>query len=94
MTLALTQLFHVFNARSESAVIFTPKLFSNTWVWGAVALTIGLQLATVYHPGLSAVLGTRALGTADWVLILAASAVPLPAGQLLKTARDRERRAA
>jgi Ca2+-transporting ATPase len=83
MTLALAQLFHVFNARSARPVI-PRRLFRNRWVWGALALTTGLQVATVYNPLLSRVLRTEALGSGDWLVVLAAALMPLIVGQMLK----------
>jgi Ca2+-transporting ATPase len=84
MTLALAQLFHVFNARSARPVVFGRRLFRNRYVWAALALTIGLQVATVYTPLLSRVLGTYPLSPNDWLVVLAASLMPLIIGQMLK----------
>ncbi|MGD2151643.1 MAG: cation-transporting P-type ATPase [Gemmatimonadales bacterium] len=84
MTLALAQLFHVFNARSARPVVFGGRLFRNRWVWAALALTIGLQVATVYIPLLSRVLGTHALSPHDWLVVLVAALMPLIIGQMLK----------
>ncbi|HLE85858.1 MAG TPA: cation-transporting P-type ATPase [Thermoanaerobaculia bacterium] len=90
MTLALTQLAHVFNARSPRPVLFSRRLFQNRWVWGAIALTAGMQLAVVYVPPLARLLGTRPLAASDWLLVAACSAVTLVLGQLVK-ARPRRR---
>jgi Ca2+-transporting ATPase len=87
MTLALSQLFHVFNARAEVAVIFGRRLLANGWVWAALALTVGLQLLAVYQPELSGALRTTPLGAEDWELVLVASLVPLLCGQLWKAWR-------
>lgn len=84
MTLALAQLFHVFNARSMGPVLLSRRMFSNLWVWGALALTVGLQLSAVHNPILSRVLRTHVLGAADWLLVLGASLLPLLIGQMLK----------
>lgn len=84
MTLALAQLFHVLNARSSEPVLFTRRLWQNRWIWAALALTIGLQLAAVYNPLLSRVLHTHALAPGDWAIVLIASALPLVVGQLFK----------
>ena len=89
MTLALSQLFHVFNARSAEPVLFGRRLFENRWVWGAVALTLGLQVAVVYLPWLSRWFRTEPLAAGDWGVVLGASLVPLLAGQLYKTFRRR-----
>ena len=84
MTLALTQLLHVFNARNEGPVLLPWKGRSNPWVWAALVVTVALQLLAVYQPGLAAVLGTRPLTAADWTVILVAAAVPLALGQAWK----------
>jgi Ca2+-transporting ATPase len=81
MTLALTQLAHVFNARTFGPLPWR-RWLTNGWVWGALALTLGLQLAAVYQPGLSRVLDTHPLGLADWGLVAAASLLPLAVGQV------------
>jgi P-type Ca2+ transporter type 2C len=84
MTLAMTQLAHVFNARSPKPVLFGRRLFQNRWVWAAIALTVGMQLAVVYVPPLAQLFGTRPLGAADWFLVGGSSAITLVLGQLLK----------
>ncbi len=89
MTLALTQLLHVFNARSEGPVLAPWKRRSNRWVWAALVLTVVLQLLAVYQPALAAVLGTRPLGGADWAVVLAAAAAPLVLGQAWKVWKAR-----
>ena len=45
-TLVLAQLFNCFNARSERASAFR-GLFTNLWLWAAVALSVVLQVAVV-----------------------------------------------
>lgn len=87
MTLALAQLLHVFNARSPEAPAFAGGLGRNPWIWGALALTVLLQLLAIYLPPLSGVLRTVPLEPADWAVVGAASLLPLVAGQLLKVAR-------
>ncbi|MDY7092176.1 MAG: HAD-IC family P-type ATPase [Acidobacteriota bacterium] len=89
MTLALTQLFHVFNARSPRAVLFNRRLFQNPWAWGAIALTIGLQLAVLYLPPLRQIFDTTPLGPQEWALVLIASLLPLILGQGAKGLRRR-----
>jgi Ca2+-transporting ATPase len=40
LTLALSQIFHAFSARSKSRSAFTDKFFSNNWLLSAVALCV------------------------------------------------------
>jgi len=74
-TLVLAQLFNVFNARSDHRSAFL-GLFSNAWLWGAVALSALLQVAVVYLPFLNKAFGTESLTAGQWgVTIVAASIV-------------------
>ena len=70
MTLALAQVFHAFNARSQTRSAFTARLFTNGWLWAAVAVCLLLQVAAVYVPFLQAVLHTVPLTGADWGVVL------------------------
>jgi Ca2+-transporting ATPase len=73
--LVLTQLFNCFNARSESASAFT-AVFSNRWLWGAVALSAALQVAVVHLPFLNLAFGTVPLSAGQWgVCVVMASGV-------------------
>jgi Ca2+-transporting ATPase len=89
MTLALSQLFHVFNARAVGPIALTRRFFRNRWVWSALALTVGLQLMATYLPALSRVLRTEPLSLADWSMLVPISLIPLALGQAWKAARGR-----
>jgi len=84
MTLALAQVFHVFNARSQTRSAFTARLFTNGWLWGAVLICLLLQVAAVYVPFLQAVLHTVPLTAADWGVIAACSLTPVAVVELVK----------
>jgi Ca2+-transporting ATPase len=84
MTLALAQIFHAFNARSQQRSALTDRLFTNGWLWGAVLACLGLQVAAVYVPALQATLRTVALTAADWGIIAASSLAPLLVVELVK----------
>ncbi len=66
-TLTLFQLFNVFNARSDERSAFD-GLFSNRWLWGAVALSVALHAAVIYTPFLQEAFSTVGLGPGDWLL--------------------------
>jgi Ca2+-transporting ATPase len=72
-TLCLTQLGHVLAIRSERKSLFTIGLFSNKALFGAVALTFVLQMATVYLPSLNAIFKTEPLSLGELLLVLALS---------------------
>lgn len=65
-TLVFFSLFTVFNARSDerSALV---GLFSNRWLWGAVLLSLSLQIAVVYVPFLQRAFSTVSLSAGDWL---------------------------
>jgi Ca2+-transporting ATPase len=92
MTLALAQVFHAFNARSQTRSAFTARLFTNGWLWGATLACILLQLAAVYVPFLRGVLHTVPLTGADWALIATGSLTPVAIVELIKLARRLSRK--
>ncbi len=65
-TLVLFSLFTVFNARSDERSAFA-ELFSNRWLWGAVVLSLALQMAVIYAPFLQQAFSTTALSGRDWL---------------------------
>jgi P-type Ca2+ transporter type 2C len=69
-TLMLFQIFNLVNARSDSVSAFV-GLFANRWLWGAMALSVGLQVAVVYVPVLQQAFGTTGLSMADWLRCIA-----------------------
>jgi len=68
--LVLTQLFNCFNARSASASAFR-AVFSNHWLWAAVALSTALQAAVVHLPFLNLAFGTVPLSAGQWCVCVA-----------------------
>lgn len=68
--LVLTQLFNCFNARSASASAFS-SVFSNHWLWAAVALSSLLQVAVVHLPFLNLAFGTVPLSAGQWGVCVA-----------------------
>jgi Ca2+-transporting ATPase len=74
-TLFLFQMFNVFNARSDERSAFT-GLFTNRWLWLAIALSVALQVVVLQVPVLQQAFGTVGLGAADWVrCVVVASSV-------------------
>ena len=66
----LFQIVNVVNARSDHISAFV-GLFTNPWLWTALALSVALQVAVVYVPVLQQAFGTVALSAGDWLRCLA-----------------------
>jgi Ca2+-transporting ATPase len=66
-TLVFFSLFAVFSARSDERSAFS-DLFTNRWLWGAVLLSLLLQIAVIYVPFLQQAFSTIALDAGDWLL--------------------------
>jgi Ca2+-transporting ATPase len=88
-TLAFCQMGHVLAIRSR-APGFSGK--GNAWLFGAVAATIGLQLAVVYVPALNRLLETVPLRAADLGVAAGAAAVLFAAVEIEKALKRRAAR--
>ncbi len=65
-TLLFFSLFNVFNARSDERSAFA-GLFANRWLWGAILLSLLLQVAVVHVPLLQRGFSTVSLSAGDWL---------------------------
>ena len=90
--LCLTQLGHVMAIRSEKASLFTMGIFSNMPLFGAVATTFGLQMATVYVPYLNRIFKTEPLTLNELVLVLVLSSGVFIAVEIEKLIKRRRMR--
>jgi Ca2+-transporting ATPase len=84
MTIAIAQILHLGNARSRHPVLQLMRIFANRYAIGAVAVSIGLQLATAAIAPLAALLHLVPLSWTDWVVVFALAAVPAVVGQATK----------
>ncbi len=89
-TLVLAQLFNCFNARSDRRSAFS-GLFANTWLWGAIAVSLALQVAVVHLPFLNEAFGTSPLSATDWLICVGLASAVLWANEAKKLV-DRRRR--
>jgi len=85
LTLALAQLWHVFNMRESGSGLLRNEITQNKFVWAALILCCGLVLAAVYVPVLSDILGLVPPPPAGWALAIGLSLVPFIIGQMAKT---------
>jgi Ca2+-transporting ATPase len=73
--LTLSQMGHVLAVRSDRESLLTQGIASNQPLLGAVALTIGQQMATIYVPVLNPIFSTAPLSAAELALCGALSTV-------------------
>jgi Ca2+-transporting ATPase len=76
-TLALAQMWHVFNMRGSMRRWINNEITRNVWIWIALATCIVLVLAAVYMPLLSEVLSLTNPGFEGWWVIIIASLAPV-----------------
>jgi Ca2+-transporting ATPase len=84
--LVFTSLFTCFTARSDTTSAFA-KPFVNPWLWGAVALSLTLQVAVVHVPFLNIAFGTAPLALDQWLLCAAMASGVLIYSELQKLLR-------
>ncbi|SPH18813.1 Calcium-transporting ATPase [Defluviimonas aquaemixtae] len=92
VTLALAQLWNVFNVRSTQGGVFVNDVTSNVYVWAALALCVGLIGGALWVPSLAELLDLPHPGGSGLTLAVAASFGPLIAGQILMLLRVYPRR--
>ncbi|MFW5846389.1 MAG: cation transporting ATPase C-terminal domain-containing protein, partial [Planctomycetota bacterium] len=85
LTLAFGKLWFTFNLRQPGSNFLKNGITANPWVWGALALCIGLLLLSVYLPGLNTVLKTSDPGGSGWILLLSISLIPVLVGQIRRS---------
>ncbi|CUH94202.1 putative calcium-transporting ATPase [Propionispora sp. 2/2-37] len=73
VTLVLSQMFHVFDCRSERLTAFEVGLGKNKYLLLAVLCSIIMQVGVIYHPLLQSIFQTVPLGIGDWLLVLVLS---------------------
>jgi Ca2+-transporting ATPase len=74
-TLVFAQMAHVLAVRSERHSLFRIGLSSNPALFGAVVLTVVLQLAVIYVPGLQELFSTEPLAPRDLAIAFVVSSV-------------------
>lgn len=81
LTLALGQLWNVFNTRAADTQMIANDVTRNPFVWGALAICLVLIGAALWVPGLSSVLNLVSPGEDGLILAASASLIPLFLGQ-------------
>jgi Ca2+-transporting ATPase len=73
----------IVNARSDERSAFQ-RLFTNLWLWAAMAASVALQVAVVHASFLQRAFGTASLGAADWLFCAAVASSVLWLRELSK----------
>jgi Ca2+-transporting ATPase len=76
-TLALAQLWHVFNMHNWREGILVNQVTLNGWVWAAIVLCLALIAIASVEPTLASLLQIERLGPDSWATIIALSLVPV-----------------
>ncbi|WP_328804105.1 cation-transporting P-type ATPase [Roseibium aggregatum] len=82
LTLAFSQLWHVFNMRHRKSGLFFNEVTRNGWIWGAIALCSLLLIVPAYVPAIADILQIVPPDRDMWLIILGMSAAPLAANQI------------
>ncbi len=81
LTLALAQLWNVFNVRDRASGLFDNEVTRNLYVWGAISLCLGLIGLAIWFAPLAGLLGLPDPGPRGLTLAGLASLAPLGFGQ-------------
>lgn len=84
LTIIGCQLLYSFSFRHEYKSIFKVGFFSNKYLFGAVVLGLLLQMIVIYVPFMTEAFKLQAVGVNEWLGILALSAIPLLANEVVK----------
>jgi P-type Ca2+ transporter type 2C len=82
--LALSPLFHALNCRSPTASIFAMRPFVPIPLVAAIVVSAAIHLVAILVPSLREVFQTFALGSYEWIVLLALSASIVPMIEVLK----------
>jgi Ca2+-transporting ATPase len=82
LTLAMAQLWHVFNLRSPASHWLRNDIVQSKYIWGALALCVALLVVALYVPAISEVMRLEPPGPRGLGLALGMSLLPLVIGQL------------
>jgi Ca2+-transporting ATPase len=88
-TLIFSQAGLALSVRSETRPLWKVGLFSNRSMLGAIALTVGLQIAVVYLPFLQTILGTTAMPARGLLIALLSGVTVFAAAEVWKAVMAR-----
>ena len=84
LTLAMAQLWNIFNMRGKHTTLVNNEIVQNPYVWMALGLSVGIILLAVYLPFLADLMKLSNPGFKGWLLVLVASSMTCVVGQLVR----------
>jgi Ca2+-transporting ATPase len=87
LTLGFARVWNVFNMRENRTGVIKNDVTLNPFIYGALAICIGLLLAAVYLPGLTDVLSIVKPNGKEWFLVIGMSLIPFVFGQISKSVK-------
>jgi len=84
LSLALGQIWHVFNMRDPGSPLVNNQVTRNRWVWAATLGCSAIVALVVLYPPLRRVLSVELLDPAGWWLVVGAGLAPMVLGQIGK----------
>ncbi|WP_372966333.1 cation-translocating P-type ATPase [Marinobacter sp.] len=88
LTLALSQLWNVFNVRTLGGRVFVNEVTRNPWIWASIVLCLALIAAALWLPGLSGILKLPDPSPAGLLLAMGGSFGSLAIGQVFIAVRS------
>ncbi|MFA5875374.1 MAG: calcium-translocating P-type ATPase, SERCA-type [Candidatus Margulisiibacteriota bacterium] len=85
VVLAVSQLFHALNCRSQTVSIFKLGIFTNRWLIGAILGSFILQALVIYWAPLQIIFKTIPFSPFDLMLVIILSSLPLWAMEAVKS---------
>jgi Ca2+-transporting ATPase len=85
--LAISQLLHAFNVRSNERSLFKIGLFTNGYLVGAVVVSLALQFLVMLVPGLARLFSITQLSAQQWLVVVVLSLIPIAVVEILKLAK-------
>jgi len=79
----MSQLFYVFQCRSEQHRVWELGLLGNPWLVGAVLVSTLMQLGVLYLPILQPIFNTVPLNSGQWAVVLFFSGICAVSGDIV-----------
>jgi Ca2+-transporting ATPase len=83
-TMVMFEMFNVYMCRSDKYTLHKVGFFKNKYLNISVIFSLALQLIVIYTPFAEIAFETRNLIAIDWLFVVAASCIPLVAGEIGK----------